>query len=72
MISRTVSAEYLTGIVDARQHWRSMSAADRVAHPPAILANIVSTMRTFSPGPVKDMLKGERDFWRNQIRRATA
>lgn len=68
-MSDTVTAEYVQGIADARDLWRMMPPCDRITEALAVLANIEATMRTFSPGPVKDLLRGERDFWRNQVKR---
>lgn len=68
MTTQTLTAEYVAGISEGRKFWRTMSPTERAIDAPAILANIEDTMREFGAGPVKDMLRGERDFWRNQIR----
>lgn len=67
--TRTVSAEYIMGIVEARKFWRHLPPEERVEMAPDFLRNIKETMRAFSPGPVKDCLRGERDFWKHQIKR---
>jgi hypothetical protein len=62
----TYSAEYIAGIQEGRQLKRLTNpdlAMMREFH-----ASCVATMREFSAGPVKDLLKGERDFWQNQIK----
>lgn len=64
-----VTQEYINGIREGRALWRNMSPTEREIDAPAILANVEATMRQFSPGPVKDLLRGERDFWRNQLAR---
>ena len=66
-MNRTVTQEYLNGILDARALWRSLTPEERITQAPAHLRNTEATMHTFSLGPVKDMLRGERDFWRGQI-----
>lgn len=67
-MSNTVTQEYLNGILDARKFWRDLPADERVSDAQAYLDNIKRTMATFSPGPVKDHLRGERDFWAYQIK----
>ena len=64
----TVSKEYLDGIVDGREYLNRFKP--NLEETRRILANIRETMHMFSPGPVKDSLKGERDFWINQIKKA--
>ena len=62
---KTVTQEYLMGIKEGRemftQHGMSIATAE--------LENIESTMKGFPANtPVGQMLRGERDFWKNQIR----
>lgn len=64
---QTVTAEYVQGIKEGREFLN--------AHNPSlfdmlvIVDNLKSTIATFNPGPVKDLLKGERDFWKYQIKK---
>lgn len=65
---QSYSMEYLDGIKAGRE-------LKRVNNPDLVdmrdyLRNCEATMREFSAGPVRDMLKGVRDFWRNQIKLA--
>lgn len=68
-MSTIVTAEYVSGIADARALWRALSEDERTADAAAYLAGTEATMRRFSAGPVKEHLRGERDFWRAQVRR---
>ena len=69
MTTKTVTQEYLMGIHDARQLFLRYGADD--AHD--YLANINLTIKAFdAASPVGQMLRGERDFWRNQIKTAQA
>lgn len=66
-MSQQVTAEYLAGIRDGREYLRRFNPGlDEMRQ---ILANIRETAHSFGPGEVKDMLKGERDFWTNQIKK---
>ena len=63
---QTVTAHYLDGIREGRAWLREHGMADARAH----LDNLTRTARTFdAQSPVGQMLRGERDFWRNQIKR---
>ncbi len=63
---QSISAEYLMGIREGRELLKlSNPDLDMMR---AYLASTIATMREFSAGPVKDTLKGERDFWQNQIK----
>lgn len=64
-MSMTVTAEYLRGIKEGRDYLKRFKPNQEAMI--LILNNIERTMTMFSAGPVKDMLKGERDFWRNQL-----
>lgn len=67
-MTNTVSAEYLLGIKDARAYFDQHGGVDAAE----VLANLNSTIKGFSAStPVGQMLRGERDFWKNQIRRTT-
>ncbi|KOR22957.1 hypothetical protein [Burkholderia cenocepacia] len=63
---QTVTAEYLMGISEGRMRFEQYGlsiAADE-------LDNLDRTIKGFGAGtPVGQMLRGERDFWRNQVRR---
>jgi hypothetical protein len=64
-----VSAEYVAGITEGRQLLKLMQAAgdDIQAEIPSILANLKAACRGAS-APVREMYRGEADFWRGQIR----
>lgn len=65
----TVTAEYLDGIREGR----AMLRADPTCDKRAILANVEATIKGFAASsPVGQLLRGERDFWRNQIRKEAA
>lgn len=62
---KTVTAEYLAGITAGRATFRLEGMENAQAH----LDNLVRTCRMFdASNPVGQMLRGERDFWRNQIK----
>ncbi len=66
-MTSVVSQYYLEGIKDGRRAFREygMSIAQ------SEIDNLKSTLRGFSgQSPVGQMLRGELDFWRNQIKRA--
>ena len=66
-MAKTVSAEYLEGIRDGRAWLREHGPDDAAA----LLDNLNRTCRMFdAQSPVGQMLRGERDFWRNQIKLA--
>ena len=66
MTAQTVSIHYINGIKEGRQAFER----DGLAHADDELRNLNSTLRGFSAdSPVGQMLRGERDFWRNQIKR---
>lgn len=64
---KTVTAEYLMGISEGRDYLKRFGAEDAQAH----LDNIERTIRSGfdASSPVGQMLRGERDFWRNQIKK---
>lgn len=73
-MNKTVTAEYLMGITDARQALRKVqstySASEVGEFVREELAGIERTIKGFAVStPVGQMLRGERDFWRNQIKR---
>ena len=63
-----VTAEYLEGIRDGRATFKLEGMANAQPHA----ENLTSTAKTFSASsPVGQMLRGERDFWRNQLAKAS-
>lgn len=64
---REISESYLAGIRDGREYKRrfnpSLFAMREVLH------NIKQTLEGFKSGPVAEHLRGERDFWKNQIKK---
>lgn len=65
-MTATVTAEYLEGIREGRATFRAEGMANAAAH----LDNLNRTAATFAASsPVGQLLRGERDFWRNQIRK---
>ncbi len=64
-MSSTVTAEYLEGIREGRAWLTEHGAADAAAH----LDNLTRTCRMFdAKSPVGQMLRGERDFWKHQLK----
>lgn len=64
-----VTSSYLDGIREGREWLRAHGSDDA----PALLDNLTRTARLFdAQSPVGQMLRGERDFWRNQARKAAA
>lgn len=66
MTGRTVTAEYLDGIREGRATFRE--------HGISVAADCLDTLnrlcRMFdAASPVGQSYRGERDFWRNQIRK---
>ena len=64
---KTVSQSYLMGIREGREYLKHFKP-DLDAMQ-GVLANIKSTLRMGFSGEVGDMLRGERDFWINQIKK---
>jgi len=69
MTAQTVSEEYCMGIVDGREIFNREGmelATER-------LDNLKSTCRKFAASsPAGQYLRGERDFWAHQIKKAKA
>ena len=64
-MARTVTAEYLDGIREGRA-WLNAHGADDAR---ALLDNLERTARMFdAASPVGQMLRGERDFWRLEVK----
>ncbi len=69
MTTQRVSIHYINGIKEGRQAFER----DGLAHADDELRNLNSSLRGFSAdSPVGQMLRGERDFWLNQIKRSTS
>lgn len=65
-MSQTVTTEYLEGIREGRNWLRTNGSDDACA----VLRNLEATCEQFAASsPVGQMLRGERDFWRNWIKR---
>lgn len=63
---KQVSEEYLEGIREGRAWLKKYGAGDAAA----VLDNLERTARTFpAASPVGQMLRGERDFWRGQLKK---
>jgi hypothetical protein len=62
----TVSAAYIMGIKEGRKLLQSNPDFTR-EDIQVIISNIKSTLRGFS-GDVAEILRGERDFWINQLK----
>ena len=74
-MTQTVSQDYLDGISEGRailKAWKAegMADADLPTLAQAHLDNIKRTARSFdAQSPVGQLLRGERDFWRNKLKR---
>ena len=71
---KEVTQSYLDGIAEGRATLKAIQAGD--AHGltlrdiPGIARNVADTCRLFdASNPVGQLLRGERDFWRNQLKR---
>jgi hypothetical protein len=71
-MTQTVTAEYIAGISGARQLMRA-SLPDWPDHESLCRDMLASTERALRapgyPKPIRDGWRGERDFWRNQLKR---
>jgi len=66
---QTVTAEYLAGIKEGRAILQAHGAESADAQ--ARIDNLTATINGFAASsPVGQMLRGERDFWRNQVSKA--
>ncbi|MBH0113228.1 hypothetical protein I5E68_09745 [Novosphingobium sp. YJ-S2-02] len=66
MSGQRVSEEYLDGIREGRAWFKRYGMSDAREN----LDNLERTARTFAASsPVGQMLRGERDFWRLQLRK---
>ncbi|KAK1548910.1 hypothetical protein Q3G72_018810 [Acer saccharum] len=65
-MANTVTAEYIMGIKEGREYFDTHGSSNVVE----ILANLNSTIKGFAAAtPVGQVLRGERDFWKNQLRK---
>ena len=63
---QSVTAEYILGIKEGRERYSQYGIAIACDE----LQNLESTIKGFAAStPVGQMLRGERDFWRNQLKR---
>jgi hypothetical protein len=66
-MSNTVSQYYIDGIRDGRAWFKQYGMDMAEAH----LDTLTRTARTFdAQSPIGQMLRGERDFWRNKLKGA--
>lgn len=67
MAHKSVTAEYLSGIREGRETFKREGMENAGAH----LDNLNRTIRSGfdAQSPVGQHLRGERDFWINQIRK---
>ena len=70
-MTQAVSQAYLLGISEGRSMLNCYLAAGDYQGLPdarAMLANCESRLKQGYAGEMRDCIKGERDFWRNQVR----
>lgn len=64
-MTTTISAEYIMGIKEGREAFKTYGGADAQDR----ISNIRSTLKGFSgSSPVGQMLRGELHFWLNQVK----
>ena len=70
---QTVTSSYLDGIRDGRallKAWQAEGPVDVLALASASIDTLDRTCRQFdAQSPVGQYLRGERDFWRNQLKK---
>lgn len=64
---REISESYLTGIRDGREYLKRFKPT--LFDMRELLRNLEATLEGFKAGPVAEHLRGERDFWKNQIKK---
>lgn len=64
---KPVSQAYILGIKEGRALLTATPDLDR-ADILDIIDNLTSTIKRGFSGDVADMLRGERDFWKNQLK----
>lgn len=70
MTTQTVTAAYLLGIKEGRAFLRANPGLS-IDGMRACLATSQLLLRSGFSGDVAEMFRGERDFWKNQIKRAS-
>lgn len=68
--ARTVSHAYVMGIGEGRAMWQRLER-DGIAnlqHARECLGHVRECLAMGFSGDVRDMMKGERDFWRQRIK----
>ena len=66
-MSKTVTQEYLDGIAEGREEFKKTGLQFAFDH----LDVLDRCCKEFAASsPVGQMMRGERDFWRNQIKKA--
>jgi len=65
MDTKTVTQYYLEGIKEGRETFKR----EGIEHAQAHIENLKATIKRFAANsPVGQMLRGELDFWKNQIK----
>jgi hypothetical protein len=75
MTTQTVSQAYLDGILEGRDFKRHCIASGDTIDRAFIAEHIAAIERTMAQGfggAMRDFMRGERDFWRNQMAKVTA
>lgn len=72
-MTKIISQSYLDGIVEGRQLLKAWQAEGFTDIPALAQASLESLNRLCTmydaTNPVGQMMRGERDFWRNQIKK---
>jgi len=69
MTDRTVTQAYLLGISEGRAAFRALGPGDDLSADARTTLDILQTLlRQGFAGDMRDCLRGERDFWRNQVK----
>lgn len=69
MTRHTVTQAYLLGISEGRAAFRALDPDDDLlADARAMLADCEALLKQSFVGDMRDCLRGERDFWRNQVK----
>jgi hypothetical protein len=73
-MSQTVSQQYLDGILEGRallRAWQAEGLTDVTELARASLTNVDRLCRQYdAQSPVGQLMRGERDFWRNKLKGA--
>lgn len=57
---------YLMGISEGRRYMSEFNPS--IERVNAVIVNLNDTMKQFPAGPIKQMLRGELDFWKNHLK----